>query len=219
MLVSKYPYTTAAMNRPIDFVYFDLGNILVSFDPQLACQNVAKLLGVSNQQVDAVLYKSGLEESYERGEVTADELVAATTRELNVQQCDTQIFLDAIADMFQPIESMQATIEEVRASGCRIGILSNTCFAHWDWLCRQRWPVLAGPFDVTVLSYEVGAMKPDPRIYEAAEAQAGISPEQILFIDDKQENVDAAVARGWNAVQCFGGPDAQEQLKAYGVVH
>ncbi len=47
-------------------------------------------------------------------------------------------------------------------------------------------------------------MKPDPRIYAAAEAAAGVAPSRILFLDDRAENVQAAIDRGWQAAQCLG---------------
>jgi HAD superfamily hydrolase (TIGR01509 family) len=72
--------------------------------------------------------------------------------------------------------------------------------------------------DATILSYQVGAMKPSPEIYEVAETAAGVPPNQILFIDDKQENVDAAIGRGWHSRQCFGGEGAIAVLREFGVV-
>ncbi len=211
----------------IKFVYFDLGNILVSFDPQIACQNIANLFGVTTKQAETAVYDSGLEDRYEHGQISADDFHNQVQRELGPHQAETkhvprQAFLDALGDMFSPIESTQQTIQQVQQAGLPIGILSNTCFAHWDWVVRQKWPVLQGPFDVTVLSYEVGAMKPDEKIYVAAEQAAhqaaGVSPNEILFVDDRQENVDAAIQRGWNAAQCFGGVDLDDQLKRFGVI-
>ncbi|NND98595.1 MAG: HAD family phosphatase [Pirellulaceae bacterium] len=204
----------------IEFVYFDLGNILVSFDPMVACQNVAELYGCSAQRAHDVVYDSGWEDRYEHGEVTGEQFATHVHQQLGKQTAGipTQKFLNALGDMFQPIESMRQTVQRVRQSGRRIGILSNTCFAHWDWVNRQGWPVMEGPFEIAILSYEVGAMKPDGRIYAAAEQKAGVPPERILFLDDKHENVDAAISRGWNAAQCFGGDELVGQLKHFGII-
>ncbi len=204
----------------IQFVYFDLGNILVSFDPQRSCQNVADLFGVSIDQARAAVYESGLEVSYETGRINEKEFLLAVIEQLGEGGGDVSLnrFLDALGDMFTPIESMRATLQAVRNAGYRVGILSNTCYAHWDWVNRQDWPVMEGPFDTEVLSYEAGAMKPDADIYAVAEQKAGVPPESLLFLDDKQENIDAAIARGWQAVQCFGGPGLVEQLVRLGVI-
>jgi epoxide hydrolase-like predicted phosphatase len=207
----------------IKFVYFDLGNILVSFDPDVACQNIATLFGVSAEKAKAAVYDSGLEERYEHGELSEAGLLAEVRRELggdasSGEDVDLQAFLDALGDMFTPIASMQRTVKRVREAGYHTGVLSNTCFAHWDWVSRQNWPVMEGPFEAFVLSYEVGAMKPDAKIYEAAEKAAGVAANEILFVDDRQENVEAATKRGWHAAQCFGGAELEDQLRRFNVI-
>jgi epoxide hydrolase-like predicted phosphatase len=202
----------------IRFVYFDLGNILVSFDPDISCQNVASLFDVSTEQAKAAVYDSGLEDRYEHGELSEAGFLAEVRRELNGKDVALQAFLDAVGNMFTPITSMQRTVQQVRDAGYQTGVLSNTCFAHWDWVSRQQWPVMQGPFDAFVLSYEVGAMKPDAKIYDAAEAAAGVAANEIFFVDDRQENVDAAIARGWHAAQCFGGAELEEQLRRFEVI-
>ena len=45
----------------IEFVYFDLGNMLVAFDPEISCRNVADLVGVSIDDARRVIYESGLQ--------------------------------------------------------------------------------------------------------------------------------------------------------------
>ena len=204
------------------FVYFDLGNILVSFDPKVACQNVSDLFQVPIERAQAVVYDSGLEVQYELGKLSDEEIFSAVKKELGVDAYDetTQSqFLQSIADMFQPIESMPGVIDQVRSTGHQVGILSNTCPAHWHWIRDRTWPVASIEFDQVILSYEVGAMKPDPAIYAAAEQAAGLDAGQIVFIDDREENVAAAQSRGWNAAQCFGGDDAIEQLTRLGVLN
>ncbi|MDM4018077.1 HAD family hydrolase [Roseiconus lacunae] len=198
----------------IQFVYFDLGNILVSFDPRIAARNLGRLLGIDEAKAWEVLYASGLEERYEHGELTGAEFTQrlrafATSEQSSITD---QAILDAISDMFTPIESMVRLLQQTRQKIGKIGILSNTCEAHWDWIRRQNWAVSKVQVDVTILSCRVGAMKPAAAIYEAAEIQSGVAAEQILFIDDKPDNVLAAVNRGWNAHCCLGGEPAFDVL-------
>jgi FMN phosphatase YigB (HAD superfamily) len=204
----------------IQFVYFDLGNVLVSFDPDIACANVARQFGVDIEQARAVIYQSGLQDAYEHGQVSSEQFADAVRRELKrtIGQMPTQALLDATSDMFTPIESMVDIIQSVVDGGHRVGILSNTSHSHWDWIKRQNWSILTSAFEVEILSYEVGVMKPDPRIYQAAQTAAGVSPSSILFLDDRTENVAGAIACGWQASQCIGGPEAVEVLRQFGVL-
>jgi HAD superfamily hydrolase (TIGR01509 family) len=130
----------------------------------------------------------------------------------------TSDVLDAISDMFTPIESMRGVLRSVRQRGYRVGLLSNTCHAHWDWITRQKYSVTDFSFDVTILSFQVGAMKPDHAIYQAAETAASVSSDRILFLDDQPENVAAASSRSWQAVRCFGGQQAIGALQAFRVL-
>lgn len=210
----------SSRGNDIGFVYFDLGNVLVSFDPEVSCRNLSERFSVAVDHARAVVYESGLQVQFETGRVSPSEFAGSIRRGLGREEQDmpTENVLDAISDMFTPIESMRAVLGQVRESGRGVGLLSNTCHAHWDWIVRQRYPVLDFEFDVTVLSFEVGAMKPDPSIYQKAERASGVAAEQLLFLDDKAENTDAARRCGWNAVQCLGGEAAVAALRSFGVI-
>ncbi len=204
----------------IEFVYFDLGNVLVSFDPKIAVDNVANRFGVDAVHAAQAIYGSGLQDRFEHGHVTGEEYAAAVRDSLAASEAamPTLALLEAISDMFTPIESMRETIDRVHQAGTRYGLLSNTCHAHWDWIGRQPWLISSVVWPVCVLSCEVSSMKPDFAIYQAAERLANVPPEAILFLDDKAENVAAAIERGWNAVQCLGGDQAEAALRKYRVI-
>ncbi len=199
---------------PVEFVYFDLGNVLARFDVARACNNVADRWRLDPQRVRQVLWQSGVQDRFEHGHFD-EEAVAQWARsafELTPTDAPTDAWMELLSDMFEPISEMQAVVDSVRTSGMRLGILSNTCVAHWRWLLANDYPVLKGKFDAVVLSYEVGAMKPDPQIYEVAERLAGVAAERILFFDDRSDNIDAALARCWQAHTFTDAASACETL-------
>ncbi|MEM6468200.1 MAG: HAD family phosphatase [Planctomycetota bacterium] len=201
----------------IEFVFFDLGNVLIEFNPQVACRNVSELTGLSMGTTEAHLFEGvnrqpGLQQRYETGQIDEEEYADAV-RELASGDWTTDQLMLAISDMFTPIESMSEVIAEVRSCVPRIGLLSNTCPAHWKFVRRQPWRVSMVDFDVIILSFEARSMKPDAVIYEQAEKAAAVRPGSILFLDDKEENVLAARERGWLAEQCLGGDQARDALK------
>ena len=106
--------------------------------------------------------------------------------------------LEAGSDIFSLNTEMLPLIVNLSFSGIGVGILSNTCPAHWNFI-RSRFSFVSDFFSSIVLSFEVGAMKPDKKIFDAAADQVGIAPEKIFFVDDLQENVDGALAAGWDA--------------------
>lgn len=202
----------------IQFVYFDLGNVLLSFDPEVACRNAADLLSVPVDATRRAVYESGLQHRFEHGEVSGEQFARAVCDALQCDVVSTPQLLDAVSDMFEPVPSMREVLEQVRAAGYGVGLLSNTCHAHWDWIVRQNYPPTSFAFDVTILSFEIGSMKPDPPIYEAAEQAIASDPSRILFLDDRPENVAGAHARGWVAEQCVGADQALNCLRRAGVL-
>ncbi len=204
----------------IAFVYFDLGNVLARFSVDRACRNLAARWPVSPEEVRRVIWTEKVQDRFEHG-FEDDESFATIVRNglgLHVDECPTDELLDLLSDMFDPIVEMESVVHDVRESGCKLGILSNTCNAHWRWLMRASYPSLGGRFDVVVLSYEEGVMKPHAKIYELAELKAAVLPEQILFFDDREENVQAAKDAGWDAHLFIDAAGAREVLKSRGVL-
>lgn len=208
----------AQENVRIKFVYFDLGNVLLSFDADLACRNLAELLSVSVDEAKRVVYESGLQNRFESGEVSGEQFAREVCRLLARKPVPDVAVHHAVSDMFDPIPSMRDVLDRVRQAGRGVGLLSNTCQAHWDWIVRQNYSVTTFDFDATILSFEVGSMKPSSLIYEVAERAAAVAAEQILFLDDREENVQGAHLRGWQAAQCFGGEQSVQMLNRAGVL-
>jgi HAD superfamily hydrolase (TIGR01509 family) len=95
-------------------------------------------------------------------------------------------------------------------------LLSNTNRIHFEGILAN-YPLLRH-FDRYVLSYEVGAMKPDTLIYEKAIKAAGCRPEECFFTDDIEEYVEGAKRMGIDAVQFQSAAQIREELSLRGVL-
>ncbi|MES2171597.1 MAG: HAD-IA family hydrolase, partial [Actinomycetota bacterium] len=84
-------------------------------------------------------------------------------------------------------------IADLHAGGCRIALLSN---AGFDFSSPFRSSPISRFFERVFVSAELGLIKPDPQIYLEVARELGITPSEMVFIDNKQQNVDAAVALG-----------------------
>ena len=200
----------------IEFIYFDLGKVILDFDHEKGCQQVSMISGISPERVRQAVFDSGLQNKFETGLITGDKFHAefcSTT----LSQPGKADFLRALSDIFEPKHEVLRLI--ARLTECRfpIGILSNTCSAHWD-LIESCYPSLPMDFGPLILSYEVRSMKPDPVIYERAIEMAGCRANACFFVDDKQENVDGAIAAGMDAVLFHSVPRLVQELAARGVV-
>ncbi|MFM2093014.1 MAG: Alpha-D-glucose-phosphate phosphatase YihX [Planctomycetota bacterium] len=182
------------------FLYFDLGNVLLDFDHLLGCGRVAEHAGVTPERVKEVVFDSGLEWRYERGEISSGEFYDAVKSRIPTVP-DLPFVLDALSDIFQVKPKIETVLKSLARRGHRMGILSNTCEAHWQFVHSDRFPFLREHFEIHALSFRIGAMKPEPKIYQQALAMVGVPGEQVFFVDDRPENVRGAVEMGIDAVQ------------------
>jgi HAD superfamily hydrolase (TIGR01509 family) len=72
-------------------------------------------------------------------------------------------------------------------------------------------------FDDYVLSYQHGAMKPNAAIYAVVETITGRKGPDLIYLDDRAENVDAGTARGWRTILHSSPSKSRETLKSFGL--
>lgn len=206
-----------SVTNSIDFYYFDLGNVLLRFDHNTACKNIAEVAGTDVSSVREIIFESGMELRYERGELTTLQFYDEFCRR-SATQPEFEAIVSAAANIFSPIQASIDVAIAMKSAGHRIGVLSNTNEAHWHFCTKHGFPVLDQLFEVTALSYQMRALKPDPEIYHQAAHMAGVSPSKIFFVDDRHENVSAACDAGFDAVLFTTSDSLRAELKHRGVV-
>ncbi len=113
---------------------------------------------------------------------------------------------DRHPEMFSgAIPETEAVIEDLHARGVPLYALTNMPRDYWAFT-QSLSPVFARFRDIVVSSDE-GLAKPDRRIFDIASERAGLSPGDMLFIDDSRANIDAAQALGFH-VHLFEDPAA-----------
>lgn len=103
-------------------------------------------------------------------------------------------------DIFTPIAGMAELVGETPRPRY---LLSTINEPHVTWI-RERYGYVFELFDRCFLSNEIGAAKPEPAIYQHLEQQTGVAAARLAFVDDLEENVAAARARGWRALRFTG---------------
>ena len=113
----------------------------------------------------------------------------------------------------EPMVELQATL---RGQGTPTYIFSNTndlAVGH----IRQSFPFFSN-FDGYIFSYEHGAMKPQPKLYEVVERDCGYRKGDILYLDDRPENVEAGAARGWQVILHESAEKTREAISKLGLL-
>jgi len=178
-------------------VAFDLGKVLVDFDYSIAARKVAARGNTPLPDLAHYLSHSPSLVRYETGQVTRqqffEEVRAATGFRGTLQE-----FGEFFADIFTPIQPMVEIHAALRQRKIPTYIFSNTNDLAADHI-RRSFPFFSN-FDGYIYSYEVGVMKPDAKIYETLEARTGRHGSDILYLDDRAENIAAGAARGWQII-------------------
>jgi glucose-1-phosphatase len=202
------------MPNPIKFIVFDLGGVLVELDGPAKMLEWCPEIG-------------SLAELWRRW------LTSATVRRFESSEWDTQEFADNIvADFKLPVSTAEfldnfakwprrlypgtAALVETLQTGHRVSCLSNTSALHW---ARMRDHMgIDNLFSEPFLSFRMGMMKPDAAIFSAVAERLGAEPEQVLYFDDNQINVDGARAIGMIAHRVDGVIGATNVLAQLGIL-
>lgn len=170
----------------------DLGKVLVGFDHQVTCNRLAEVTGASAGHLRSVLF-GDLETAFDRGRLSASAFFRACEKEAGLRRLSDEVWARAWRDIFHPLPDAIAALARVRP-GVRRVLVSNTNALHWEGVLGVFDPLEL--VDALVLSFRVGAVKPEPRFWDAALAAAECAPGECLYADDRPELVTAASARG-----------------------
>ncbi len=178
-------------------VVFDLGKVLVDFDYAIAARKIAARGTMSAVDLGQFLALAPVLYRYETGLLTDEQFYREICHSTGFGG-DLQEFSSCFADIFVPIPPMVELQAELRRRGLATFIFSNTNGLAVEHI-RRSFPFFSN-FDGYVLSYQHGAMKPDPKLYEVVERECGRRGAEILYLDDRPENVETGAARGWQVI-------------------
>ncbi len=197
----------------VDAVLFDLGNVLVRWDPHGAFRGVASADDVErffadvdfpdlNRRADA-----GLPWAAVRAEVAASHPAHAPLVDAYVTRF--------AATLAGPVPGTQRLVDELRRLGLRLFGLTN-----WSAETYPHGPRAAPAIDLledVLVSGREGLVKPDPAIFELAAERFGLVPSRTVFVDDAPANVDAAARLGFQSLRFADADRLRDDLRAMGV--
>ena len=199
----------------IKTLIFDLGNVIVPFDFKRAYARLGPICSCPVTEISSRIRSTDLVQRFETGRLASEPFVQEFSALLGLK-----ISYSDFCDLWTSVFFQETLIAEPFLARLqdryRLLVLSNTNPIHFSML-RGNYP-LFGHFHDFVLSYEVGALKPDGRIYEEAIARAGCAPNECFFTDDILLNIEAARKQGMDAVQFFSAAQLEEELQARGVL-
>jgi glucose-1-phosphatase len=201
--------------RPIKALLFDLGNVLIHFDHMIAARKIAERSGISAVQLFDQFFGSDILIQHDAGKITTEQFFEGVKDRLHFD-LDHETFFRIWSDIFVPNQRMFQLAERLLKTTPAY-IISNTNQSHFEH-CIEIFPVLK-KFNGWILSYEVGCLKPDPKIYQVALDKAGVQPQEAFYVDDRQDLVDAARALGLVSHRFTGVDALVKDLTAHGLLN
>ena len=199
---------------PYKAVIFDLGRVLVHFDFGRGYRALEGLCPFPAAEIPGRIAPTGLVERFETGMVEPGPFVEQFCSLLKLD-IDYSRFCEIWSSIFTDPLVPESLLEGL-ASRYRLVLLSNTNAIHFE-MVQSNYGALLRHFHDLVLSYRVGAMKPDPAIYRAAIERAGCRPEECFYTDDIAEYVAGGRRAGLDAVQFQSAGQIEAELKSRGI--
>lgn len=177
----------------VEAVIFDIGNVLIEWQPE---RYYDRMIGTDQRRaLMAEVPFFDMMNTIDAGAPFGD-TVEATALAHPDWAGAIRLVRDAWCELAQPaIPHSVRLLRALRARGVPVFVLSNFGAENFP-LSEAQFPFLR-EFDRRYISGEMAMRKPDPAIYAAVEADCGIAPEALLFADDRDDNISAARARGW----------------------
>ena len=193
----------------IKCVIFDLGDVIVRNNPARTCKKLVKNCTAIHDEV-AWFAPKKFHKLIDAGKVSSYELYKIAAKNLGVKGLTHKRFREAFADIFTNNKPVQKLARQL-SKNYRLLLLSNTNTIHFAHL-KKRFPIMR-LFRHSILSYKVGHLKPQSRIYRIAVKKSGARAGECLFIDNTKANVTGARKAGLKAVQYTTTAKLKKDLK------
>lgn len=199
----------------IKAIIFDFGNVISHFTNEIYKQKIASLSGKTIEEIKELIYiNSDIFKKFETGEISDQEFYKNLGKIFGINIPYQELKTIYSKDKFTRVDGTKELIEKLRKN-YKVSLLSNTSEWDWDYMIQIASEVLT--FDTITKSYEVGAMKPSPIIFEDALKKLNLKPEECVYTDDILEYVEKAKSLGFNAFQFTTAKNFEEDLKSIGV--
>ena len=194
----------------IKAVFFDLGGVIVRTEFQAPRQQLAERLGMEYDDLSKIVFDSDSGIRATMGEITSADHWAFVLKRL--KRPDSELSL--IRDEFFAGDIVDRTLVDYIRSlrgKYKTGLISNAWSDLRDFIVREKFD---DAFDKMIISAEVGAAKPEPKIFQIALDHFGVQPNEAVFVDDFYVNIEGCEKVGIKGIHFKDAESTLQQLKA-----
>lgn len=179
-------------------IVFDVGKVLVSYEPDAYMENILRFDAETRHAVNKAMFQNPLWEESDRGALSTEELIKGFVH--NNPAYEQQILKahENVGDSIALFPYVVDWMTNLKKRGYHLYILSN--YAEYTFQQTKEKMGFLPFMDGAVFSYECKLIKPEKEIYEYLCEKYQLKPEECVFLDDRQLNVDGAIDAGWKGI-------------------
>ncbi len=200
----------------IKAIIFDLGGVLLRTTDFSRRELLAARLGMTHPELEELIFWGESGSKAQRGEISVKQHLEYVRSVLNLSQ---EKFKEVIDTFFADDALDYDLVDYIRSLHCtyKTALLSNAANDLRKQIA-EKWH-FEDAFDTMVISGEVGMVKPDPQIYRLTLDRLRVQAGEVVFVDDVQPNVDAAVRVGMQGIRFRDAMQVRQDLAALLVEH
>ncbi|SEJ49482.1 putative hydrolase of the HAD superfamily [Dyadobacter sp. SG02] len=209
-------------NDKIRNIIFDLGDVILNIDVPIASRSFADLSGREQSEILTIFKESEIFRQFETGAMDEPAFRNYVREILNFPDLSDEAIDTAWNSLLLDLPPERVELLKKLATQYRLFLLSNTSSIHITQVNKileasTGVEKLGDLFETVFLSYEMGLMKPDPRIYQEVLDKAGLKAEETLFLDDNADNIRSAAQLGIDTIHVQKPVTILEYLRDYAV--
>ena len=193
----------------IKVVFFDLGGVIVRTEFQTPRQQLADRLGMDYEDLSKIVFDSDSGLKASMGEIAADAHWSFIVKRLKRPASEIPLIRE---EFFAGDIVDRTLVEYIRSlrGKYKIGLISNAWSDLRDFIVREKFD---DAFDKMIISAEVGAVKPEPKIFQIALEHFGVKPREAVFVDDFYINIEGCEKVGIKGIHFKDAESTLQQLK------
>lgn len=209
-------------NDKIRNIIFDLGDVILNIDVPIASKSFAELSGREQSEILTIFKESEIFRQFETGLMDEPTFRNYVREILNFPDLSDEAIDTAWNSLLLDLPPERVELLKKLAGQYRLFLLSNTSSIHITQVNKileasTGVEKLEDLFEIVFLSYEMGLMKPDARIYQEVLDKAGLKAEETLFLDDNADNIRGASQLGIETIHVQKPVTILEYLQDYAV--
>ena len=181
---------------PLRAVFFDFGGVILRTEFQAPRQKLAERFNMDYDDIDKAVFACESSRCASLGEISEETHWLEVMKKFKLPASEAKAFQDAFFGGDVIDRELVQYIQSLRG-GLHTGLISNAWSGLRGYMTKEK---VIDAFDSITISAEVGAAKPQPKIYEFALQQAKANADEAVFVDDTDVNIEACEKIGMKGV-------------------